>query len=100
MIFLSLNAKMNYSSHLEKRNPWGIFAQMECVVSNQNVEARDFGCGQYFNVISKTNSTAEISEAVDEKSANNDEASDEEKGKGTDYNYKFPVVCTTTNAIV
>ena len=52
------------------------------------------------NTISKTRSVsaAEISEAVDEKSANNDAVSDEEKGNDTDYNYEFPEVCTTTNA--
>ena len=55
------------------------------------------------NTISKTRSVsaAEISEAVDKKSANgNDAVSEEEKGKDTDYNYKFPEVCTATNAIV
>ena len=57
----------------------------------------DFWYRQYLN---NSVSATEISEAVEEKAANNDGASDEEKGKDTDYNYKFPEVCTATNAIV
>ena len=56
------------------------------------------GTASILNVICKPNSAAGISKAVDEKSANSDEASDEEKGKGTEYNYKFSEVCTATNA--
>ena len=82
---------MDYSSHLEKRNPWGIFR------SNGNALCRTkmwrhvtLGTASILNVICKPNSAAGISKAVNEKSTNSDEASDEEKGKGTEYNYKIP----------